>query len=249
MNIKIKKKQKILAIIPARGGSKRIPNKNIRLLNGKPLIAYSIKQALDSKVFDRVIVDTDNLEIAKVAKKYGAEVPFLRPPEFAADKTKVGDTIIFLLDRLAREQNYKPDIISLIQTTSPLREPEDIKKCFDVISRPGVKSVVTVAETSPWFFNLSDKGKLVLVNKTAMSSTNTQEVKKGYLLNGCMVYMIKTDYFRKIKKFVDFEFGETCAVECEAWRSVDLDYPEDWIMAELLQKNYKSLKKAFESFK
>lgn len=232
---------KILAIIPARGGSKRIPHKNIKLLNGKPLIYYTIKHARDSKIFDRIIVDTDDAKIAAVAKKYRAEVPFLRPTELAQDKTKIGDTVTFLLERLKREQNYKPDIICLLQITSPLREMQDILNCYKAISNKKVKSVCTVAETSPWFFHLGKDNVLELVNKASASSTNTQEVKKGYLLNGCMVYMIRTNFFLKIRKFVDFEGGNTFGIVCDKWRSVDLDYPKDWVLAEILHKNKKTL--------
>src|SRR3989344_2888966 len=98
------KKIKILAIIPARGGSRRIPNKNIKLFNGKPLIYYSIKNAKDSGIFDRIVVDTDSPKIADVAKKCGAEVPFLRPPELATSTAQIGDAIALLIKRLKDEQ-------------------------------------------------------------------------------------------------------------------------------------------------
>lgn len=231
-------KSRILAIIPARGGSKRIPNKNIKIFNGKPLIYYAINHALKSKVFDRVLVDTDSPEIAKVALKYGAEVPFLRPAELATSETKVTDNIIFLLNRLKREHKYVPDIISLIQTTSPLRRPEDIRACYEIMSaNKKIKSVCTVCDTSPWFFRLSTKGQLMLVNKDSVVSTNTQQVPKGYILNGCMVYMVKTPVFLKTKRFVDFENGSTVGIVCDKWRSVDLDQPEDWVLAEFLHKH------------
>lgn len=242
-------KSKILAIIPARGGSKRIPNKNIRIFNGKPLIYYAINHALKSKVFDRVIVDTDSPEIAKVALKYGAEVPFLRPAELATSETKINENIIFLLNRLKREHKYVPDIISLIQTTSPLRRPEDIRACYEIMSaNQKIKSVCTVCDTSPWFFRLSTKGQLMLVNKDSISSTNTQEVPKGYILNGCMVYMVKTPVFLKTRKFVDFENGSTVGIVCDKWRSVDLDHPEDWVLAEFLHKHQDKIYEKIKRF-
>lgn len=238
-------RKSFLAIIPARGGSKRIPNKNIKIFNGKPLIYYAIKQAQESGIFDKIIVDTDSEAIARVAKKYGAEVPFLRPPELAADTAKIGDAIEYLLKKLANEQGYNPENIALLQTTSPLRTVEDIKACYEVMRNPKVVSLCTVCDTSPWFYHMSPQNKLILVNKTANKSTNTQEVPRGYVLNGCMVYMIGTKRFLKTKKFVD---EETVGVVCPKWRSVDLDYPEDWVLAEFLHKNISTLEKKLEKF-
>jgi len=239
---------KNLAIIPARGGSSRIPNKNIRIFNGKPLIYYTIKQAQQSKLFDKVVVDTNSPEIAKIAKKYGAEVPFLRPEYLATSKAKIGDAIEYLLKRLKREQKYIPRIITVLQTTSPLREIQDIKACYKVMSNPKIKSASTICETSPWFFHLSKENKLILVNKKAAKSSNTQEVKKGYLLNGCMVFMIKTSFFMKIKQLTDMAGGQTVGVLCPRWRSVDLDYPEDWVLAELLYRNKNKISEKLKKF-
>ncbi len=239
-------KKKVLAIIPARSGSKRILNKNIRLFSGKPLISYTIEHALQSKIFDRVIVDTDSSDIVSIAKKYGAEAPFLRPKEMSGDGSRIGETISFLLQRLRKEEEYVPDIIALLQTTSPLRELEDIEKCYEIISNSKVKSVCTICEISPWFYHLSSSDRLVLVNKKDGKTTNTQEAQRGYVLNGCMVYMIKTDMFLKTKKFVD---EETVGVVCPRWRSIDLDNPEDWVLAEYVYKNKARIDKAIFSFK
>src|SRR3989338_9605486 len=98
-------KPKILAYIPARGGSKRIPGKNIKKFAGKPLVAHTIEQALACKLADKVVVDTDSSEIAEIAKKYGAEVPFLRPAELAQDKSLIIDSMIYSLDRLEKEKS------------------------------------------------------------------------------------------------------------------------------------------------
>jgi len=242
-------KSKMLAVIPARGGSKRIPNKNIRPLNGKPLIYYTIKVAKESKIFDRIVVDTDSPEIAKVARRFGAEVPFLRPEHLAGDKAKVADAIEFLINRLKKEENYSPDLVCLLQTTSPLRNVEDITKCWEVMKNPKTKSVCTITETSPWFFNLGKGDSLLLVNKKSSSSTNTQEVAKGFMLNGCIVYIVRTRLFMKNKKFVDFGSGATVGVVCPHWRSVDLDYPEDWVLAEFLHANKEKIEKKLKSFK
>lgn len=240
-------KSKFLAIIPARAGSKRIPNKNTRFFNGRPLIYYSVKQALNSGLFDRVIVDTDSPEIVQLAKKYGAEAPFLRPQELASDNAKIGDAIAHLLQRLRGEQNYIPDVIAILQTTSPLREQADIEACYKLMSDPSVTSVATVCETSPWFFNFSSKNGLVLINKKAASSTNTQDIQRGYFLNAA-VFMVRTDTFMKSKKSVYFYRGETVGITCPKWRYVDLDHPEDWVLAEFIHKNKKAITKAINMF-
>lgn len=242
-------KRKFLAVIPARAGSKRIPHKNIRLFNGHPLIYYSIRQALDSGIFDRVIVDTDNDKIADISRKYGAETPFLRPKKLANDAARTEDVLLHLLKRLKREQDYIPDVIAILQTTSPFRDIEDIKSCYQVMSDPKIKSVCTICATSPWLFQLSKENKLVLINKENSLNTNTKKLKKSYVLNGCMVYMIRNDVFMKTKKIVDFINQSTVGVVCPKWRSVDLDYPEDWILAEFLCKHKDKIKKGIKLFK
>lgn len=236
---------KFLAIIPARGGSVRIPNKNIKIFNGKPLIYYPIRQAIESGLFDKIVVDTDSEEIARIARKYGAEVPHLRPPHLATSDAKIGDAIEYLLQVLKLKHGYKPDIITLLQTTSPLREIEDIRACYEIMINNKARSVCTVCETSPWFYNLNSRNKLDLVNKGSDRTTNTQEVKKGYILNGCMVYMIKANRFLKTKKFLD---EHTVGVITPRWRSVDLDHPEDWVLAEFLYRHKNKLDEKIKQF-
>ena len=114
------KKSEVLCIIPARAGSKRIPGKNTKLFFGKPLIAHTIEQARKTAFITRVIVDTDSPHIAKIALKYGAEVPFLRPAELAKDTSKVVDSILCLLAKLKADEGYVPEYLVILQTTSPL---------------------------------------------------------------------------------------------------------------------------------
>ena len=237
-------KDKILAIIPARGGSKRIPNKNIKIFNGRPLIYYSIKQALESKVFDRVIVDTDSREIARIAKKYGAEVPFLRPPELAQDTARVVDSIIHMLDRLKQEDDYNPTHITILQTTSPFRELEDIYNCWDLMKKTNATTVLTVAPTHPRLYYMDKKNNIILANGSESQSTNIQEWRSAYILNGCFVYIVSVPALLKERSIIT---KNTKGVVCDKWRSVDLDHPEDWVLAEFLHKHknkiYEKLKK------
>ena len=137
---------KILAVIPARCGSKGLPDKNIKDLNGKPLIAHSIQHALDSELIDRVIVSTDSQNYAEIANEYGAETPFLRPAEYAQDDST--DLVVFqhVLDRLHRDENYIPDICVHLRPTYPIRNVTDIDKAIEImIDDEEIDCVRTVA--------------------------------------------------------------------------------------------------------
>lgn len=234
-----KKPIKNLAIIPARSGSKGIPGKNIKLFAGKPLIAHTIEQAKKAGIFDRIMVDTDSEKIAQIAKKFGAEAPFLRPAQLAGDKAQITDAIILLLERL-KDKGYQPDIITLLQTTSPLREVEDIKRCAQTMENINISSVCTICETHHRLYHLSRSGRLILVNKPNHENQNRQAWPQCYILNGCMVYMVRLNHFLKNKKFVD---AETRGIICDKWRSVDLDKKEDWVLAETLFLNKDKIKK------
>jgi CMP-N-acetylneuraminic acid synthetase len=228
----------VLAIIPARAGSKRIPNKNIKDFSGKPLIVHTIGHALAASYIDRVIVDTDSEEIAKIARENGAEVPFIRPAELAQDTSQAIDNIIYTLNKLKEEEGYDPTHVFILQTTSPLREVEDIDKCWDLIQRSNATTVLTVCSTHPRLYHLTEDNDIVLVNSTEAASTNIQDWPSGYILNGCFVYIIKTKALLKERRVVT---EKTKAVVCDKWRSVDLDTPEDWEVAELLYQNKEML--------
>jgi len=227
------KKAEVLAIIPARAGSKRIPNKNIKNFLGKPLIAYTIKQALACSFISRVIVDTDSKKIARIAKKYNAEVPWLRPANLAKDSSLVVDSILHSLNRLKKEENYIPDYVAILQTTSPLREIKDIEDCWLVMQRNDVTTALTVCSTHPRLYHLKKNKNIFLVNGSENQSSNAQAWPSAYILNGCF-YIVKTNALIKEKLILT---KKTKAVVCPTWRSVDLDTAEDWVVAELLYKN------------
>lgn len=136
---------KILGFIPARGGSKRIPKKNIKLLCGKPLIAYTIEAAKKSKYINRIVVSTDSEEIASVAKDYGAEIPFLRPKSISkADSTEM-EFFAHALDWFSKNENYEPDLIVLLYPTAPFRKPESIDQAVEtMLKHPEVDSLRSV---------------------------------------------------------------------------------------------------------
>lgn len=233
-------KPKILAYIPARAGSKRIPGKNIKKFLGKPLIVYAIEQALSCPIVDRVIVDTDSEKTARIARLYGAEVPFLRPSALARDDSKGIEAILFTLDRLEKEQKYVPTHLLILQAPSPLRKPQDILDCWKLMQSTDATTVLTVCPTHPQLFQMSDTQDIVSVNGRKGMSTNTQAWPPAYILNGCFVYIVDVPTMRKEKTVIT---KKTKAVICPKWRSIDLDTPEEWAMAEILYKNKKEIER------
>ena len=170
------KGKNILGLIPARGGSKGLPRKNIKPLLGKPLIAWTIEQALASRYLDRVVVSTDNKEIAEISKKYGAEVPFMRPKELAEDNAKGIDVVLHAIDWLKENNKRKQyDLMMLLQPTSPLRATEDIDKAIETLFLKEAKAIVSVCEVAhhPLWANTLPK-------------------------NGCMKDFIKKEIMNKI---------------------------------------------------
>ncbi|MBC8555357.1 MAG: acylneuraminate cytidylyltransferase family protein, partial [Candidatus Brocadiales bacterium] len=137
--------KRILAIIPARGGSKRLPRKNILDLAGKPPIAWSIEAALGSKYIDRVIVSTDDEEIAGISRKYGADVPFMRPNKLATDESSSVDVVLHVINTL-KEKGRESEYIMLLQPTSPLRTMENIDEAVELLQSSSSDAVISVCE-------------------------------------------------------------------------------------------------------
>jgi N-acylneuraminate cytidylyltransferase/CMP-N,N'-diacetyllegionaminic acid synthase len=222
----------ILGLIPARGGSKGLPRKNLRLLCGKPLIAWSIEQALASKYLDRILVSTDDREIVEISKKYGAEVPFLRPKELASDKARSIDVILHAIDWV--ENNDKPyDLLMLLQPTSPLRTGEDINKAIELLFEKGAISIVSVCEVNhhPYWSNvLPADGCMKKFIKPKIMHKNRQELPIFYRLNGA-IYLAYWNYLKQKKSF----FGDkTFAYIMPKNRSIDIDEEIDLILSEVL---------------
>jgi len=138
-------------VIPARGGSKGIPRKNLAPLAGRPLIAYTIDAARVSRSLSRVIVSTDDEEIAAVSRRLGADVPFLRPPHLALDHTPMIDVLVDVLGTLDEQERYRPEILVLLQPTSPFRRAEHIDAAVELLTSSGADSVVTVMQVAHQF--------------------------------------------------------------------------------------------------
>ena len=222
---------KILAVIPARGGSKGVPNKNIKELLGKPLIAYTIEQAQASKYIDRTIVSTDSPAIADIAVSYGAEVPFLRPEELATDQSGTIDVLVHAIDWLEKNENYKFDILVLLHATTPLREPADIDHSIELLVENGAENVFTVTEAhrNP-YFNMVEirNNKVSLVKKG--NYTTRQTAPKVFDMNSS-IYVWWKDIFKK-KKSVFLENSRIYIMP--KTRSVDIDDVFDFKIAEML---------------
>lgn len=221
---------KILAVIPARSGSKGLKDKNIKLLNGKPLMAYTIEAALNSKCFDKVVVSTDSEVYAKIAEEYGAEIPFLRSEHLADDETTTNEVIIDLLTELEK-RGEKYDSLMILQPTSPLRTSEDIKKSVELMKEKSANAVVSLCEVdhSPLYVGevLDDLKIDGFIKKDV--STRRQDQPNYYRLNGA-IYLTNIAYFIKHQ---DFYRDKCYAYVMDRRRSIDIDDEFDFQLAEI----------------
>lgn len=227
------KSKKIVAIITARGGSKRIPRKNIKPLAGKPLIAYAIRAALDSNYVDRVVVSTDDKTIANVSKKYGAEVPFIRPAHLSTDKARSADTLVHAVACLEGQEHYKPDIVILIQPTSPLVLPEDIDGALEKMFQAGAGSCFSICEISQrpeWMYRINKNKPVLFLKDRSGADKRNQDLPKLYVINGA-INIVQRDVLMKKNKIVD---GKNSVFIMPRERSVDIDEEADFKMAEAL---------------
>jgi len=228
----------VIAVIPARGGSKGLPNKNILDLEGKPIIAYTIEAALKSRYVDRVIVSTDSPEIAGVARQFGAEVPFMRPAELATDTAHTPPVIEHAVSFLEAE-GFSPDFVLTLQPTSPLRKAGHIDQCVELMAK-GYHSAVTVkpSEYPPyWMVTMEGNKAVPFVNDgTDYTLLERQELRKTYQINGA-VYVTKRNILKQKGVIIDFKNCGVC--EMEHKESLDIDTAEDWERIRLVLKRRK----------
>lgn len=227
---------KLLVIIPARGGSKRLPGKNIKNFCGKPLIAWTIETAKNSKYVDRVIVSTDDKKIAATAKKYGAEVPFIRPKDLATDTALTVDVIMHAISYMNDKEKYEPDFICLLQPTSPIRNAVDLDKACELLIEKNAVACVSVTPTkiNPYFTSTIDSRGFYhdYFKPGGRRYASTLKPQKTYLLNGA-IYIIKKEVFFKEKIF---EPKNTVSYVMDEYSSVDIDTLDDFEMAAFLMK-------------
>jgi len=225
----------VIAIIPARCGSKGLPGKNIRSLHGKPMIAYTIEAALESKDIENVIVSTDCKEIEDVAKKFGAKSHFLRPEELALDNSKAIDNYLYTINRLNNEFEYNVKNFIVLQPTSPLRAIEDIDGAIELFNHKKADSVVSYTEEQhpiEWHKHITEDGKFENIFDERL--LNRQEYKSSYFPNGA-IYVFSYELIKHNLYYGDNSY----AYIMPRHRSVDIDTLEDFQYAEFLmrQKN------------
>ncbi len=232
----------MLGIIPARGGSKRLPGKNIKDFFGKPLIAWTIEAAKSSGVFDRLIVLTDDQEISDIAKKYGAEVPFMEPSEFAGDTAYVGDAIRYALQQLESEGYTSPDFI-LLEPSSVGREIKHIQEVAKLLEdRRDFDSIIGISEVPAHHshlkqLNIGENGIVGRVGDGAPLKNLThrnQDIAKSYYINSAIYGFRRKNLFEGDKKL----WGEsTYGYVMDDSKLADIDTAADWALAEFKLKN------------
>tara|TARA_B100000315_G_C14432703_1_gene520910 strand:+ start:188 stop:871 length:684 start_codon:yes stop_codon:yes gene_type:complete len=222
----------MVAIIPARGGSKGVPKKNIRPLAGKPLIYWTIEAAQKSKYIDNIILSTDDEEIVKICKPTGIDIPFIRPAELAKDDSLAIDNYIYTVDRLNNEFNHNYKEFVILLPTVPLRNSNDIDSAIKLFVEKDADSVIAATPLhcpAEWLFSLNDekiilKDKIIDVRKTM----NRQESSFSYAPNGA-IYIFNFDFLRNKYSYYS---EKSYAYIMPAERSVDIDTEYDFEMAE-----------------
>lgn len=223
----------VLAVVPARMGSKGVPNKNLASVGGKPLIAWTLEAARRSRILDRVIVTTDNEAIAATARRHGAEVPFLRPPELARDDTPGVVPIVHALQWLAERENYQPDLVLCLQPTSPLRTAEDIVAAVRLLVSRDADSVVSVTASErplQWLKVVDSEGLLRDALPGLPAVASRQDATPVFALNGAIYLARRERFLRREGWYGDRTYGYVMPRE----RSLDVDTPWDLRVADLL---------------
>ena len=221
----------VLAIIPARGGSKRIKCKNLVEVRGKPLLAWTIDQAKGSQYIDRVILSSEDEEIITAARAYGCEVPFIRPVELATDASPMIDCIHHAMDNVKETYAY----VVLLQVTSPLRRTEDIDACIEICHRKKVPTCVSLTESdkSPfWMYKIVDQRRAVPLLDTQECPTRREDSPKFYMKNGA-VYVARWDWLRQNDSFMA---KDTFPYVMPKERSLDIDSPIDLVILNVVMK-------------
>ena len=226
------KKQRNIAIIPARGGSKRIPRKNIKNFLGKPIIAYSIEAALKSQLFDELMVSTDDKEIAEIAKKYGAKVPFFRSDETANDYIGLSEVVIEVLEQY-NNQNIEFDNVCCILATAPFIFEKDLINSFNKLENSDFDAVFPIVKYSfPIQRAMQFEGENIKMIWSENLTKRSQDLEPSFHDAG-LFYWAKTNIILEQKKLWT---DNTTAIEISEQTAQDIDTSEDWKIAELKYK-------------
>lgn len=224
-----------LAIIPARGGSKGIPRKNIKNIAGKPLIAWSIEHALGAECIDRVIVTTDDPEIASIARQWGAEVPFLRPSDISGDKATTESAVLHALEWLNREEGYIPEHVFLLQATSPVRSIDQLDQAYQIFLESASDSLLSVCEF--WHFlwknEASPEAEYDYMNRPRRQDILKKDIR--FKENGSF-YITKTEKLLSEKNRLA---GTVSMYVMKEEQSFEIDTEIDWLVCESILKSEK----------
>jgi N-acylneuraminate cytidylyltransferase/CMP-N,N'-diacetyllegionaminic acid synthase len=229
---------KVLCIVTARGGSKGLPGKNVRLLLGKPLIAWSIEAGLHAPSVDTLIVSTDAETIAQAALDAGARVPFVRPENLSGDTSSSIDVVLHAIDWLvAAGEHY--DVVVLLEPTSPLRESADIETALEFMASSGAGAVVSVCRAESvhpaFMYRRDDGGRLYPFLEQQPTGLRRQEIEPLYFLEGT-IYASNVELLRQHRSFYR---EDTVGYEVPRWKSLEIDEFDDFLMVEALLKHRK----------
>lgn len=226
----------VIALITARGGSKSIPRKNVKMLAGKPLIAWTVEAALQSQNINRVVISTDDEEIAGVAQSYGAEVPFLRPAVLARDDSSHISVAMHALEMLHEGIDMENDWLLLLQPTSPCRVAEDIDNAVAIARKHAADAVIGVSEVENHPFltkRIREDGSIESFVKTDIPYLRRQDLPQAYGINGA-IYLNRCKSLMTEKTFTPMR---TFPYIMPPERSLDVDTEWDFYLAELILKN------------
>lgn len=224
----------MIALIPARGGSKGLPGKNIKNLCGKPLIAHTIGAALNASGIDRVVVTTDSEEIAEIAKQYGAEVPFLRPKELAGDTSSAVDVYLHAVDFLQKESGQEIQKFMVLLPTAPLRGSENIEQALKEFYEKKAETLISMKEAETpvsWYYGMNEEGRVKNLGFDGQNAVKNRQVNNVYYIPNGAIYILDTRLLREKRTYYS---DNTVAYLMSQEESVDIDYELDFKIAELL---------------
>jgi CMP-N,N'-diacetyllegionaminic acid synthase len=222
---------KFLAIIPARGGSKGVPRKNIKMLCGKPLIAWTIGHALSAHSIDRAVVSTDDDEIAQVSRDFGADVPFIRPDKYATDAASTEDVMIHAILELAKV-NCHPDAVVLLQPTCPVRSDDAIDKAVNLFLRSNADSLVSTSEIHPFIWQNPSNAKASYDFENRPRRQNLNEEARRYEENGS-IYITRTELLLSKQCRLG---GKIVIYPMSKLENIDIDCEYDFLLADAVLK-------------
>ena len=227
------KKKKILCVIPARSGSKGILNKNLQLINKKPLLFYPIRAAKNSRYIDKIIFSSDSKNYQKLALSYGAESPFVRSKKLSKNKIKSYDVIIDVIDFL-KKKKLKFDFVILLEPTSPFTSSKDIDYSIKKLINLNCNSLLSIIDASKFniFFQFKKFGKIIKPLVKGNNHLRRQDVQKTYVLDGS-IYISKINDFIKNKDFVN---KKTIGIELPKWKSIEIDDNNDLMISRMIYK-------------